>query len=264
MPAVDGVEVRLHRQGAPLLVWLGDPLSAGRSDASEEALARDLAAASGWSVAEVRYSDPAIETFPAPLTHAYRCLGHFREQEGGAAPVAIGGHGFGAGLAAGATLLALRFAEPPPSALVLLAPLLDARLASPSWHRHGEEQRRRIDEALAAYAPGLDRADPLLSPLLAEAVDGFPPTAIVTAAADPMRDDGERFAERLRDAGVAGLGHRYPETDHAQATGGETSAEGAVVLRGLASALRVILSRSTQSGAPSSSPRADARRPAPF
>src|SRR5690606_21235958 len=98
-------------------------------------------------------------------------------------PVAIGGCGPGAGLAAAATLLARRYGEEPPAATVLLAPLLDARLASPSWRRFAERaEREAMEAALDAYAPGLDRADPLLSPLHAERLEGLPPTAIVTAA----------------------------------------------------------------------------------
>jgi acetyl esterase len=244
---------------SPVLVWLGDALSPWGSAGGEERLTRDLAARSGWSVESVPYE---LETFPQPLTRAYRCLGHVQAREGGGTPVAIGGNGFGAGLAAAASLLAQRYDEPQPAATVLLAPLLDARLASPSWRRFASERdQRRMEAALAAYAPGLDRGDPLLSPLLAEHLEGLPTTAIVTAAADPMRDDGERFAERLRAAGVTVLGHRYPGTDHAQACGGEASDEGAAVVRGLAAALRLILSRSTQSGDPSSSHRADAPHP---
>ena len=251
---VEGTEVDLHQAGQPLLVWLGDSLSPWQSAAAEERLVRDLASRSDWSVAHVLYGLDAVGIFPAALTRAYRCLAHFQAQEGGGMPVAIGGNGFGASLAASASLLAQRYGEPPPAATVLLAPLLDTRLASPSWRRFGEEEeRRRMDAALEAYAPGLDRADPLLSPLLAEQIEGLPTTAIVTAAGDPMRDDGERWAERLRDAGVTVLGHRYPDTDHAQACGGETSEEGAAVVRGLASALRLILSRSTQSDEVSSS-----------
>jgi acetyl esterase len=244
--------------GQPLLVWFGDALSPWRSADREARLAGDLAARSGWSLQSAQYE---LETFPQPLTHAYRCFADCRERSGGGAPVAVGGCGFGAGLAAAAALLARRYREEPPAATVLLAPLLDARLVSPSWQRFADPgERDRMEAALAAYAPGLDRGDPLLSPLLAERLEGLPTTAIVTAAADPMRDDGERYAERLRAAGVTVVGHRYPATDHAQACGGEASGEGAAVVKGLAAALRLILSRSTQSGEQSSSHQADASR----
>ena len=243
----------------PVLVWLGDALSPWRCADAEARLTADLAARSGWSVESVRYEP---ETFPQPLTRAYLRLGEVQAREAGGLPVAIGGSGFGAGLAAAASQLGRRYGEEPPAATVLLAPLLDARLVSPSWRRFGAEPDLQLMEAaLATYAPGLDRADPLLSPLLAERLEGLPTTAIVTAAADPMRDDGERYAERLRAAGVTVLGHRYSGTDHAQACAGAACAEGAAVVKGLVGALRLILSRSTQSGGPSSSRRVDVPRP---
>jgi acetyl esterase len=259
---VEGTDVHLHetdgRARQPLLVWLADALSPWRSPDAEERFARDLAARSGWAVASVQYAPEGVETFPLPLTRAYSCLVHLQERGRGRSPVAVGGNGFGASLAAASAMLSRRYGSEPPLATILLAPLLDARLASPSWRLAGEEDRHEMDAALAGYAPGLDRADPLLSPALAESLDGLPTTAIVTASEDPMRDDGERYAERLRAAGVTVLGHRYPGTDHAQACGGNASGEGAAVLEGLAAAMRLIVSRSTQSEQPSSSRQADA------
>ncbi|XRQ12511.1 alpha/beta hydrolase [Actinomadura welshii] len=52
------------------------------------------------------------------------------------------------------------------------------------------------------YCPEERRAEPTASPLLAEDVGGFPPTYLVTAGFDPLRDEGEAFAKRLAEAGV--------------------------------------------------------------
>ena len=50
---------------------------------------------------------------------------------------------------------------------------------------------------------GLDVNDPLVSPLLTEDMSGLPPALVVTAGFDPLRDEGEQYAARLRQAGVA-------------------------------------------------------------
>jgi acetyl esterase len=221
---------------APLLVWAGP-----------EHLAGDLAQRSGWALAAVDYRFGSGECFPAALSDVYRCLAHFGAANGRPA-VAVGGAGFGGSLAAAATLLARRYGDPPPAAQVLLAPLLDMRLASPSWERYaGPAERQQLDAAIDAHAPGLDRSDPLLSPLYAEDFSGLPDAVIVTAGADPRRDDGERYAQLLTEAGVVVWGHRYPELAHADACEGAGAAEGEVVLSGLASALGLVLSKATQS-----------------
>jgi len=56
-----------------------------------------------------------------------------------------------------------------------------------------------IDWAWQAYTD--DPCDPLVN-LLGASLGGFPPTSIVTAEFDPLRDEGDAFADRLRDAGV--------------------------------------------------------------
>ena len=49
---------------------------------------------------------------------------------------------------------------------------------------------------------GVDPADPRVSPQLAESLSGLPPALLATAGFDPLRDEGERYAAALRDAGT--------------------------------------------------------------
>jgi acetyl esterase len=65
------------------------------------------------------------------------------------------------------------------------------------------------------YLPSAEQGrDPLASPLHAHDLGGLPDAHIMTAEFDPLRNDGERFAARLDEAGVAVSHHRYPGAVH--------------------------------------------------
>ncbi len=62
--------------------------------------------------------------------------------------------------------------------------------------------------------PTVDRGDPRASILLADDLTGMPPTYLVTAGFDPIRDEGEMYARRLADAGVPVVLRRQPDLVH--------------------------------------------------
>lgn len=61
---------------------------------------------------------------------------------------------------------------------------------------------------------GADPADPLVSPIKRGDLAGLPPALVITAEFDPLRDEGERYGERLEEAGVEVVVHRYEGVGH--------------------------------------------------
>lgn len=61
---------------------------------------------------------------------------------------------------------------------------------------------------------GADPADPLVSPIKREDLSGLPKALIITAEFDPLRDEGELYAERLRQDGVEVTLSRYAGANH--------------------------------------------------
>jgi acetyl esterase len=106
------------------------------------------------------------------------------------------GDSSGANLLAGLTVRAPDLLD----ALVLMYPPVDASAA------FADEDNAALDSTgmrafWDAYAPGDAGRNPEVSPLLAD-LSAFPPTLLVTAEHDILRDQGEAFAAALADAGV--------------------------------------------------------------
>jgi acetyl esterase len=181
------------------LVWLhGGRMITGDLE-THDAACRLLARACGCPVLAVDYRLGPEHPFPAALEDARAAL----EWAASAYErVAVGGDSAGAALALDAAL----HARGRTRALVLVYPMVDATMSEPSHREFLHGPGTSSEDIAAGYdlwlPPGTDRRDPLVSPLLAADFAGLPQAFVLTAEYDPLRDEGRRLAERLREDGV--------------------------------------------------------------
>jgi acetyl esterase len=204
--------------GGPLLVYFHGGGWVEGSAATHEPSCRLLAHLAGVRVLSVDYRLAPEHPFPAAAddaTAAFRDA-RARAAELGADParVAVGGDSAGGNLAA-VVALDLRGDPVAPAFQLLIYPALDMSVKHPSRLRFGEGfilTEEHMTWYQDQYVPDhARRTDPRVSPLLAPDVAGLPPAYIATALADPLRDEGEAYAERLRAAGVTVALHRLPQ-----------------------------------------------------
>lgn len=148
--------------------------------------------------------------YPAPLNDgdaaAQWTFANAREINVDPNCIGIAGESSGGNIAASLAVRARDRGSPRFAFQLLFAPLTDATLSRPSINEFEDGYvltKRQLVWAYEQYAPGVPRTDPGISPMLTPDLKGMPPAVIVTIENDPVRDEGERYAERLREAGVA-------------------------------------------------------------
>jgi acetyl esterase len=195
--------------GSPLLVFIhGGGWVYGSID-SHDAPCRVLAERAGVRVLSVDYRLAPEDPHPAAYDDCLAAYGWVVEHasELGADPtrLGVGGDSAGANLAVGVAFAAAR--EGLPLAFQLLVyPGTDMTASMTSRETFAEGfflTRDFMDLARAAYVPDEARwREPEISPLFADVPAGVAPAYVCTAGFDPLRDEGQAFVERLREAGV--------------------------------------------------------------
>jgi acetyl esterase len=183
---------------------------------------RSLVNATGCVVVLVNYQKAPEHRFPTALDDCFATV-QWVVQNAAAlnidpVQVGVGGDSAGGNLAAAVCLKARDTAGFKPAFQLLIYPAMDPVMDMPSALDNAEgyglttaAMRWFWDQYVPALA---DRDNPLASPLRAAGLHGLPPAIVVTVDYDPLRDEGERYADRLEAAGVAVRRHRYPGSIH--------------------------------------------------
>src|SRR5690606_26136977 len=127
---------------------------------------------------------------------------------------------------------------------LLVNPPLDLTLSHPSVEENAEGYFLTKDTMtwfVDHYLDGQDPGDPAVPPLLAASVEGLPPALIMSAEFGPLRDEGEAYAARLRDAGVPVELIRYDGMMHHFFEMASFLADGAAAVDTAGEALRRVL-----------------------
>ncbi len=233
--------------GQPVLVYFhGGGLVMG-SNHSFEPLARALASASGATVVAVDYRLAPESAPPAQFDDAFAATEWASRNADGlgldAGRLAVIGDSAGGSLAAAVALASRDRGGPAICAQVLLYPGLDRDMTAPSITAMTDGPLLARDDidymhTLADGDAG-PPTDPYLVPAYAADLSGLPPAIVVTAGCDPIRDWGERYADRLRDAGVQTTCTRYPGIYHGFLMRCDATARGRLAIAEIGALLRV-------------------------
>jgi acetyl esterase len=211
VPDTPGVRARHYRPVAerrPLLVYLHGGLWVLGDLATHDRWCRRIAAEAGVEVLAVDYRLAPEHPWPAAVDDARAAVRWASGWLAGGAAVAVGGDSAGGCIAA---LCALSLRDdpdvaPPLAAQVLICPNTDLTGASESMESEGTGFGLDADAVRAAaslWVPQHARhGDGDVSPLFAASLADLPPSIVITAEHDPLRDEGNAYASRLAEAGV--------------------------------------------------------------
>jgi acetyl esterase/lipase len=198
-----------------LVYFFGGGWTLGNLDTCD-AVCRRIANLAGCVVVAAQYRLAPEHKFPAAVHDCYAAT-IWASSHLDAPCIAVGGDSAGGNLAAAVALLA-RDEGLPLAAQLLVYPCTDYLSDTPSL-RDGDDPLMFNKTSVAWYwgqylATPADGLNPLASPLRAPSLDGLPPTLLITAEYDPLRDQAEQYATRLADAGVPVKLSRYDGMVH--------------------------------------------------
>jgi acetyl esterase len=248
--AAGRIPVRVYRPSTessrPVLVYFHGGGMVMGSNHSFEPLARTIAAESNATVVAVDYRLAPENPAPAQFDDAYWATTWVADNADrlGVDParLAVIGDSAGGCLAAAVALAARDHDGPAMCCQVLLYPGLDRDMGAPSITELTDAPMLSVDDIaymhdLADSGVGTPH-DPYRVPAYAADLSGLPAAIVVTGECDPIRDWGERYAVRLRDARVQTTVTRYPGMYHGFLMRSDATARGRLAIAEVGALLR--------------------------
>ncbi|MEU9246864.1 alpha/beta hydrolase [Streptomyces sp. NPDC048385] len=200
------------------------PLSLGSLETHDH-VARSLARETGLKVVSVGYRLAPEAAFPAGLDDCHAVVRWVAEEGESLAwdgiTLAVAGDSSGGNFAAAVAARAHDEGFGAITHQILYYPSLDLdfdvdRYASLRENARGYGLETAGLKPFNAFYldSGADPADPRVSPIKREDLSGLPPALVVTAEFDPLRDEGELYGRRLREAGAEATVSRYDGAGH--------------------------------------------------
>jgi acetyl esterase/lipase len=186
---------------------------------NHQRLLRDLVVRSGQVGVFVEYTPLPKAKYPTQLEESYAALkwvaAHADEFGADGSRIAVAGNSVGGNMTAALALMAKDKSGPKIALQVLFIPATDASVDTESYGEFGTGRflaRDFMKYGWELYAPDeKTRNSHYVSPLRAskEELKGLPQALVITAENDPLRDEGEAYARKLKDAGVEVTATRY-------------------------------------------------------
>jgi len=208
---------------------------------THDRLIRELTAGTGAALVFTNYSLSPEVRYPTAIEEIYTVL-EWIARDGGqkgldGSRIAVAGDSVGGNMTAAITLMAKQRSGPKLAAQVLFYPVTDASFDTGSYHQFAEGFWLRRDAMQWFWdqyiTDASQRQEITASPLRAstDELAGLPSALVITAEADVLRDEGEAYSRKLREAGVdvtatrsEGVIHDFVMVNALRATAGAAAA----------------------------------------
>ena len=216
------VLVPIEPPAGVIVYYHGGGWVVGSIDESD-ALGRKLAERTSCAVVLVDYRLAPEHRYPVAVDDSYAALewtaAHMDQIAGRELPLIVAGDSAGGNLSAVMAIRARDRNGPKIAMQVLIYPVTDANFDRPSYLDPENQLLLTRDSMIwffDHYIPDVSRrTEPEASPLYTPDLSGLPPAVVLTAEHDPLRDEGEEYAQRLEDAGVPVDFQRHARQMHA-------------------------------------------------